>query len=197
MELEEMQQAWERLSEKVEKQDILTNQLLERTTRQGYHTTLNRIGYPEFIGTLICYAGAGYVSVHLTKIEGLYMQVLAGLAIGLLLLLPILSLASVRALKKVNVSTATYLETIHTFARQKIRFQRLQKMNVVFSMALMLVSLPVLAAVQGKDLGQIPYFWSAIFPVFVVVFLAFAYWVLKSYNKTLENMENLLTDINK
>ncbi|GGK62159.1 hypothetical protein ACD591_00020 [Rufibacter glacialis] len=197
MELEEMQQAWEKLSQRVEKQDVLTAQLVEKSTRQSYHSTLNRIKSAELMGTLVCYAGAGYISVHLPKIEGLGMQVLAALTLGLLLVLPILSLASVRAIKGVNISVATYVETIQTFARQKIRFQRLQKINVFLALLLLFVSLPVVAAIQGKDLGQIPHLWTLIVPVVAVVFMGFAYWVLKAYNKTLAEMESLLSDIDK
>lgn len=192
-----MQQAWEKLSQRVEKQDVLTAQLVEKSTRQSYHSTLNRIKSAELMGTLVCYAGAGYISVHLPKIEGLGMQVLAALTLGLLLVLPILSLASVRAIKGVNISVATYVETIQTFARQKIRFQRLQKINVFLALLLLFVSLPVVAAIQGKDLGQIPHLWTLIVPVVAVVFMGFAYWVLKAYNKTLAEMESLLSDIDK
>ncbi|GAA4312502.1 hypothetical protein [Nibribacter koreensis] len=197
MELEEMQQAWANLSQRVEKQDILTTHLVEQTARQRYHARLNSIKYSELAGTFVCYAAAGYVSVHLTRIEGFWMQVLAVLTIVVLLILPILSLASVRAVRGVNISVATYVETIQTFARQKIRFQRLQKINVLLGLVLLFVSLPVLASIQGKDLTQIPYLWTVLVPVGAAVFLAFAYWVLRSYNKILTDMESLLTDIEK
>ncbi|QHL87645.1 hypothetical protein GU926_09425 [Nibribacter ruber] len=197
MELEEMQQAWGKLSQRVEQQETLNTQLLEKSTRQNYHSRLNRIKYSEFIGTLVCYAAAGYVSVHLTQIEGLWMQVLAVLTIVVLLVLPILSLASVRAVRAVNISVATYLETIQTFARQRIRFQKLQKINVLLGLVLLFTSLPVFASIQGKDLSQIPYLWTVMVPVGATVFLGFAYWVLKSYNKILADMEHLLTDIEK
>jgi hypothetical protein len=196
MELEEMQSAWNNLSNRVEKQDARTNKIMEQLTQQNYQSKLNRIGYPEFIGTLVCYAGAAYVSVHLPNIEGAFMQVLAALSIGLLLLLPILSLASMRAMKSVRISTSTYLETINTFGRQKIRFQKLQKINVCLGLVLMLLALPVLAAIQGKDLSQIPYFWTLVFPLFGLMMIAFAFWVLKAYNKTLHALENQLADIN-
>jgi steroid 5-alpha reductase family enzyme len=195
MELEEMQQAWATLSKRVEKQDILTTQLLEKTTQQNYHSRLNSIRYSELVGTLVCYAAAGYVSVFLNRIEDFWLQALAVLTIVVLLVLPVVSLASVRAVKGVNISVATYVETIQAFTRQKIKFQRLQKVNVFLGLVLLVVSLPVMAAIQGKDLSQIPHLWTVIMPVCVVVFLAFAYWVLKAYNKTLAEMENLLTDI--
>ncbi|MBC3539251.1 hypothetical protein ACFSC6_07830 [Rufibacter sediminis] len=196
MELEEMQNAWNSLSHRVERQDALSNKLLANVTQQNYQSKFNKVRYSEFAGTMVCYAGAAYLSVHLTQIEDVFAQVLAALAIGLLLLLPVISLASVRALKSVNISSASYLETIHTFGRQKIRFQKLQKINVCLGLLLMLLTLPVLAAIQGKDLSQVPYFWILIFPLFGLVMTAFAYWVLKSYNKTLHDMENQLTDIN-
>ncbi|WP_181309044.1 hypothetical protein [Rufibacter sp. XAAS-G3-1] len=196
MELEEMQNAWNSLSQRAEKQDVLSNKLLAKVTQHRYHSKLNKIRYAEFAGTLVCYAGAAYVSVHLTQIEATYLQVMARLSVALLLGLPILSLASVRAMQRVPLSSATHLETINHFVRQKMMFQKLQKLNVCFGLLLMLLCLPVLAAIQGKDLTQVPDFWTGIFPLFVLVVLAFAYWVLKSYNKALNAMENTLSDMN-
>lgn len=196
MELEEMKNSWEELSKKVEKQEILTNQMIEKMTQQNYHSKLNKIGYAEFIGTLVCYIGAAYLSVHLLKIEGITMQLFGGIAIALLLILPIISLQSIRAMKSVNIASGTYVETLQNFARQKIRFQKLQKLNVSLGLLLMLLAVPVLAAIQGRDLSQTPYFWTLIFPLFVLFFLAFAYWVLRSYNKALHEAEKMLSEIN-
>jgi len=61
----------------------------------------------------------------------------------------------------------------------------------------MLLTIPVLSAIQGKELTQVPYIWTVIFPLFFLVVLTFAYWVLKSYNKALNDMENMLSEINR
>lgn len=196
MELEEMKSAWEQLDKRIEKQEIFTHQMIEKTTQQQYHSKLKKIGTSEYAGTLICYIGAAYLIVNFTKIEQILIQFFGIISVALLLILPIISLQSIRAMKKVNVATKTYLETINTFTKQKIKFQKLQKLNVALGIFLMLIAIPVLSAIQGKDISQIPNFWPFIFPLFVLFFLGFAYWVLRSYNRALNEAEEMLTGIN-
>jgi hypothetical protein len=196
MELEEMKNTWGKLSKRVEKQEILTAQLIEKITQQNYNSKMNKIHYSEYVGTIICYVGASYILMNFSKIDEVLIQVLAGISVLLLFTLPVISLKSVRSIRNIDITSNTYLENINLFVKQKIKFQKLQKLNVALGLFFMLIVLPVLAAIQGKSLDQIPDFWTLIFPIFVSFFLVFAWWVLKSYNKVLSATEKMLTDIN-
>jgi len=196
MELEEMKNTWEELGERVEKQELLTNQLINKMMQQKYNSKLNKINYPEYIGTVVCYLGAAYLIMNFTKIEEILLQVFAIIDIALLFLLPIISLKSLNKLKSVNIPSQTYLESINSFANQKIKFQKLQKLNVSLGLFFLLTAAPVLSAIQGKDLSQTPNFWTLIFPISVLLFLVFAYWVLKSYNNILNETKKMISDIN-
>ncbi|RNI29619.1 hypothetical protein EFA69_08660 [Rufibacter immobilis] len=196
MELEEMERAWGDLSKRIEKQEQRIDSAVNTMIQQKYRSRLDKIRYAESIGTFICYAGAAYVSLNLTKIEGVMMQLAAALSIMLLLLLPVISLQSVRAIKSADILSKTYLEAIQDFSKQKIKFQQLQKINVCLGLVLMLLALPVLAAIQGKSLTQIPYFLTLIFPLLVVFVLVFAFWVLRHYNKVLREAERMLDETN-
>lgn len=196
MELEEMRNTWQEMSKRLEHQEFMTNQLLEKMTREKYNSKMNKIGYSEYIGTIICYIGAAYLIMNFTKIDATLMQVFALFAILLLFILPIISLKSLRAVKNINISSKTYLEAIEDFAKRKMEFQRLQKLNVSLGLFLMLVAIPVLSAIQGKDIVQIPNFWTLIFPISIAFFLVFAFWVLRSYNKLLNETEKMLSDLN-
>lgn len=196
MELEEMRNTWQEMSKRLEHQEFMTNQLLEKMTREKYNSKMNKIGYSEYIGTIICYIGAAYLIMNFTKIDATLMQVFALFAILLLFILPIISLKSLRAVKNINISSKTYLEAIEDFAKRKMKFQRLQKLNVSLGLFLMLVAIPVLSAIQGKDIVQIPNFWTLIFPISIAFFLVFAFWVLRSYNKLLNETEKMLSDLN-
>lgn len=192
MELDEMKSTWEQLGKRVEKQEILNHQVIEQMTRHSYNSSLRRISLPEFIGTIICYIAAAYISVNLLKIEFFAVQVLGAISILLLLIMPIISLQSVRVMKQVNISSLTYLETIRIFSKQKIKFHELQKINVVLGMLLMLIIIPVFAAIQGKNVNQMPYFWTIVFPAGILFFIGFSLWVLKYYNKALKQAEQSL-----
>lgn len=195
MELEELKNTWQEMSKRVEKQESLTNQILEKMMQQKYHSKLNKIGYSEYAGTMICYIGAAYLLMNFTKIDDILLQIFGIIAIALLFTLPVISLKSLRAVNNVNIGSKTYIQAIEDFAKRKTRFQRLQKLNVSLALFLMLVAIPVLSAIQGKDLAQVPYFWTLIFPISIIFFLVFAVWVLKSYNKLLNEAEKMLSDI--
>jgi hypothetical protein len=171
MELEEMKASWEALSKKVEKQEQLTTQMIENMTTQNFKSRLNKIGNWELAGTMICYAGAAYLVISFNKISQVYVQVFAIICMAILFVLPIISLMFLRGMGNLNISEKSYAETITAYAGQKIRFQKFQKLNVLFTVCLMVMAMPVLMAIQGKDLGKVSYYWSVIFPVMLVVFL--------------------------
>jgi hypothetical protein len=195
MELEEMKNTWVQLSKRVEKQEILNQQIINNMTKEQYQSNLKKIALPEFIGTIICYMGAAYLAVNIPKLDETLMQFFGAIAIILLLVLPIISLQSIRAMRKVNPSSHSYLEAIQVFGKQKIKFQKLQKLNVSLGMFLMVIGVPVLLAIQGKSLNPTPLFWMLFFPIGVGFFLGFAYWVLKNYNKTLKATEKMLAEV--
>lgn len=195
MELEEMKSTWQQMSDKLRDQEILNKQLIERMTQESYQSRIQKIGTSEFIGTVICYIGAAYVIINFSAIERPAVQVLAVVLVLLLFVLPVLSLKSVAAMRGVRISSKSYLEAIEDFAKRRIQFERLQKINVSFGLLVMLILIPVLSAIQGKDVTQLAHFWTLVFPITVAFYLAFTYWVLKSYNRILNQTEKLLSGI--
>jgi hypothetical protein len=195
MELEEMKLAWNNMSKRIEKQEILNQQIIEKMTREQYQSNLKKIALPEFIGTIICYMGAAYLAVNIPKLDETLMQFLGAIAIILLLILPIISLQSIRAMRKFNPSSSSYFEAIQVFGEQKLRFQKLQKLNVSLGMFLMVIGVPVLLAIQDKSIS--PLFWMLYFPLGIMFFLGFSFWVLKYYNRKLKATERMLAEVNE
>ncbi|MEE2771720.1 MAG: hypothetical protein VX712_05845 [Bacteroidota bacterium] len=196
MELEEMKNLWEGMSKKVEKQELLTKNLLEKVTEQKYHSKLNKIRHSEMIGTIICYLGAVYLIMNFVKIDPLAEKIFAIIAIGLLLTLPVISLRSLNRMQNLPISSKTYLDTLNDFGKRKMRFQKFQKLNVSLGLFLLIVAIPVLSAIKGVDLSETEHFWTLTFPISIIAFLGFAFWVFRSYKKSLEATEKLLSDIN-
>lgn len=196
MELEEMKNLWEGMSKKVEKQELLTKNLLEKVTEQKYHSKLNKIRYSEMIGTIICYLGAVYLIMNFVKIDPLAEKIFAIIAIGLLLTLPVISLRSLNRMQNLPISSKTYLDALNDFGKRKMRFQKFQKLNVSLGLFLLIVAIPVLSAIKGIDLSETEHFWTLTFPISIIAFLGFAFWVFRSYKKSLEATEKLLSDIN-
>jgi len=195
MELEEMKSNWDEMSKRIEKQEILNNQLIEKMTHQKYKSKLKKIGNSEYIGSLTCYLGATYLIINFTKIEEFIFQLLCIITILLLFALPIISLKSLRGMKNISIHTAKYSETIKTYMHHKMRFYKLQRINMILAFLLLIILLPVLASIHGKEINSITNFWTIIVPVFVAFFAGFSFITWHYYSKILKKIENELTDL--
>ncbi|RZK39515.1 MAG: hypothetical protein EOO90_18595 [Pedobacter sp.] len=196
MELEEMKNVWQETSKATKKPDHLTNQFLEKMTAKKYNSKINKIGYSEYIGSVICFLAAIYLIINLNKIERPLMQIFAFVGMLLLFILPIISMLSLRNLKNINVSSKTYLEAIEDFGKRKINFLKFQKLNISLALFLLVIAVPVLSAIKGKDIDQTPNFWTLTFPITIAFFLIFALWVLRSYRRILNETAKMLSEIN-
>ncbi len=197
MELEDMKHTWNEVDKRIEIKELLTNQLITKMTQKRYNSRLNKIGTSEYVGTLVCYLGASNLILNFTKIDYSPTRILALIAILLLFILPIISLQSLRAVKSTTISSKTYLEAIEDFGKRKKRFQKLQVLNVSLGFFLMLITVPILLSIQEKDLEHFSNYWTLFFPIMVAFFLIFAFWVLRHYNKILNETERMLKEINE
>jgi len=195
MELEEMKSNWDEMSKRIEKQEILNNHLIEKMTHQKYKSKLEKIGNSEYIGILTCYLAATYLIINFTKIEEFIFQLLCIITILLLFTLPIISLKSLRGMKNISIHTAKYSETIKTFMHRKMKFYKLQRINMILAFLLLIILLPVLASIYGKDINSITNFWTIIVPVFIAFFASFSFITWRYYSKILKNLEKELRDL--
>ncbi|MGF1925961.1 MAG: hypothetical protein ACQUHE_17435 [Bacteroidia bacterium] len=191
-----MKNTWQEMSNTTKRQELLNYQLIDKMVNKKYVSKMNKIGYSEYAGAVICYLAAVYLIFNFAKIAQPLMQLFTIIALLLLLVLPIISIQSLRNIKNLNISSKTYLEAIEDFGKQKIKFIRLQKLNLSLGLFLITVAIPVLSAIQGKNISQNPNFWTLIFPIAIAFFLVFAFWVLRSYRSVLNETEKMLSEIN-
>ena len=196
MELEELKSSWETLSRKMEKQQQLNSKLIEQMTNQKYKNRLNNIARPEFIGSIICFIMAIALIWNFSTLNTLLLQICGGFSVLFLIVIPVLSLQSIRSLQTINMSLPTYKNTLKEFAVQKIRFQKIQKLNVILSFIFIVAFAPVsVKLIAGKDISQNITLWLTILPVSIIVLFFVSKWVLRHYNNTLTKAEELLTEI--
>ena len=196
MELDELKSSWQMLSEKVEKQQRLNAKLIEQMTNHNYRSRLNKIVYPEFIGSIICFIGVFLLLWNFDKLNTVLLQVAGGLCVLFLVVLPILSISSIRGLQTINMSLSSYADTLKQFAIKKIRFQKIQKLTVSLNFGFMIAFAPVCVRMaDGKDITQSTRFWVIILPLCLVAMFFVSRWVLRHYNNALKQAETLLTEI--
>ena len=196
MELDELRNEWQEMSIELEKQKILTDQLIIDMTQEKYNSKLKAISIPETIGTLVCFAAAIYIFINFDKLDTWYMQ-LSGLFTALFcIVLPILSLRSIFGMKKLNISTSNYKQSLERFAKNKKQFVWIQKVSFYLSFVLVIVSLPVVAKLMnGKDLFLESKVWLWYVPFGFAFLYFFSKWVFRHYKRTTDSAEDLLKEL--
>ncbi len=196
MELDELKSSWETLSRKMEKQHQLNAKLIEQMTNHNYNHRLNNIARPEFAGSIICFIMAIALIWNFNALDTTLLRVFGGFCVLFLIVLPVLSIQSIRGLQSIQMRLSTYKDTLREFTIQRIRFQKIQKLNVIFSFIFMIAFAPVsVKLLAGKDISQNITLWLTILPFSLLVLYIVTKWVLSHYNHTLKRAEELLAEI--
>jgi hypothetical protein len=195
MELEQMKMRWEEMSLQLEKQKRLTDTLVVKMMRSDYSNKINRILIPEIIGDLICVAGLAYLLVNFEKLDTWYLTGCGIVSAVILLILPLLSLDSIRNLKSVDITGNNCKQTLEQYSKRKIRFIFVQKMSFYLGALLLVTFLPTMGRLMGKP---DPFMATRLWMVYALIFpffLIFARWVFRSYMKAIRAAENVLKDL--
>lgn len=196
MELEEMKSLWEDMSQKVDQQKILTDQLILDMTKERYDNRMRSISIPETISALICFAVVIYLISNFNLLDVWYLQLSGVLTIVACLLLPVLSLKSIKKMNTIHISKSTYKEALATYAKEKARFMRLQKTSFYTSfMVLILAVISFGKIMKGIDVFTMTEKLNWLVPSGIGVLYIFSLWVLKKYKKATNSANNILKEL--
>ncbi len=196
MELEELKSNWDKLSKKLEKQELLNVSLIEQMTKTNYQSRLKKVVYPEFFGAIICLIGAVGILYNFNQLDTVVLQVMGILSIVFLILLPIISFQSLKGVYQIDMGAHNYTKMLEQFAKDKIRFQKLQKLAAILSAIFMFVFIPTsFKLFANKDYTIYLTFWLISFPLCLLFVVVLSRWVLKHYNKVLRQAEELLAEV--
>jgi uncharacterized membrane protein len=196
MELDDLKNTWEDITNQVKKQENLNSEMIDQMTKNKYYSSLKKVAYPEITGVIICLVGAAFIVLNFSKLDTTFLQGVGIISILLLLTLSAFSLISLRQFNMTGDVNKPYAETLKDFAVQKIRFHKFQRINVTLSY-LLLVTIVILLSkfFSGKDITGSKYFWTFSFSFGYIFLLFYSKWVLKYYNKTLRQAEDLLKEL--
>jgi len=196
MELDELKHSWEGLSIEINNKEHLSRQKIECMIQNNYRSNMKKIVYPEIIGILICITAAGYIATTFSRLDTIYLKGAGILTIVLLLALSVISFISIRQFRSPLDINKKYSEALKDFAIKKMLFHKLQKINILLSYVLLVTSIVLLTKYVGnKDITGITTFWLFSFSFGYIFLLFFSRWVLKYYNKSLKQTEELLLEI--
>lgn len=195
MELEEMRQLWDSMSQELEKQKLLTEKMIIDMTQQKYRTTLKGITLPELAGTVICFLGSAFIILNFEKLDTWYLVLSGVISAMFLIILPILSWKALLPMQKMELGT--YKESLKNYAERSQRFTQIQKLSYYLGYIVAVAILPVSSKlINGKDIIATSNYW--ILPIiFLVVFhFFFSKKIFKYYNRVSREARELLEDLN-
>ncbi len=150
MELDDYKNTWKSTNSPVQNNSVPNLQKMETTHR----SKLKKIIIPEIAGGIICLAAAVVIIYYFKKLDSAFLQGTGILAILLLLVLPVISYLSTKNLSNAADVHKPYAATLKAFALQKVRFVKLQKLNVTLSYLLLVTIIVLLAHFFGdKDIA--------------------------------------------
>ncbi len=196
MELDDLKNEWESVGRQTEKQNNLTPKMIDQMTQKKYYSRLNKIKYPEWIGSAICVLSAAYIGFNFNKLDNVFFQFTGVLAILLLLIMPAIGLISLSRFNVIDDSNKPYIETLRQFSVQKLRFLKFQKINAFLSYLLLVTVIILLSKLfKGRDMSRNYYFWTLAFPIGYIYLLLLLKLVKKFYGKALRQAEELLKEL--
>jgi hypothetical protein len=200
MELEEMKSLWEEMSQKVEKQQLVTDQIIMDMTQQKYTNKFSKILVYESLGTVICFGMAVYLLFNIQKLDTWYLLGFGIFTITFLFLLPLFTLRSLTRIKRLNVAAHSYKETLVLFERSKKRVLLLQRAGIYLSLILFWAVLPVFSKIFNDkdmftmDMNVFPWIFTGVVFVLIIFFARWGYGCYKSITVSAEKVLRELED---
>ncbi|WP_340063469.1 hypothetical protein [Ascidiimonas aurantiaca] len=195
MELDEMKNVWSEMAEQLEQQKQLTNEMILKMTQLQFKDRLSRIAIPEVLSSIVCFVAGFYLLANLSKLDTLSYRIMAMVSIGILIILPIWSLTTIKRMKRISPLKLTYKETLLAFAKGKKQFVFAQKLSMYLGFVLMFTLAPVMAKILlGKDL-EINQKLLWFIPVGILLFVLFTRWVMRCYQNVLRDADAILEDL--
>lgn len=196
MELDDLKNMWKDTISPAPEQPAFNPGTIEKIAGNHYRSKMKKIMMPELAGSIVCLVAAVFIGLSFQKLDTALLRVTGVFAILLLILLPVISTLSTWKLGRISNVNSPYVETLRSFAVQKIRFVRLQKLNVTLSYLLLVTVIVLLSKLfSGKDLSGDKYYWLFSFTIGFVFLLFYSSWVEKHYRKSLQQAEELLQDL--
>jgi len=198
MEIEEMKILWSEMSDQLEQQKKLTNEIIMNMTQERYTNKFKTISIYETIGAVICYGVAIGVLVNFGALDTWYLKACGVFTLTFLFVLPILVLRALSRIKRLNITDKNYKETLISYTKAKTNLLRLQQFGIAGSFFLMFA----VAAVSSKMWSNKDFFmmernmWSyAAIGIATLFVILVSRWGYGHYRRITTSAESLLKEL--
>lgn len=196
MDLEEIQTIWSEMSDQLEQQKKLTNEIIMKMTQDRYRNKFDKITFYETIGAIICFVMAIYFLVNINKLDTWYLLACGMFTIAFLIILPAITLGLLGKIKRMNIVKNSFKETIVGYTKAKNQLLLIQRVGIYLSFILVFTCLPVFSKImKNKDLFLESRILLIYFPIMAIFLFFFARWGYKCYKNITNSAENILKEL--
>jgi len=198
MELEEMKNIWDDMSQRIDKLEILTDKSIVNITKKRYANKIRAISILETTLAFISIVFSAFVLINFTKLDTWYLSISGIIVVLFLIIVPILSVKWIRTLKYLDIAGNTLKQSLFKYAKGKQRFINIIKVSsyltTPFIVAFMLISEKFFNnnnLISENDFGV---YWYVL-PLGIIIQILFNKWILIKYTKALNEAENILKEL--
>ncbi|ASV32213.1 hypothetical protein [Maribacter cobaltidurans] len=198
MELEELQATWSKMSQELEKQKKLTNEIIMKMTQDRYQKKFSKLRNFETIGAIIGYFLVGLILFNFGKLDTWYLRLSGVVTIVFFTLLPTIVLRTLARIQNLSLIKGTYRDILAKYTREKNRLLRLQQVGIGLSLILMpIIFLGTAKIIAGKNVFLIEIETKVWIGLSVVALLSIlvSLWGYRSYKRVTNSAELLLKDL--
>jgi hypothetical protein len=196
MELEDFKNTWNEMSSQVKLKQNLNLKIFDTMSKRKFNSKLENIILPEILGSAVCIGSAVFTGFNFYRLDNIYFQVAGVLTILLFVVVTLVSLVSIRGLYKAGDIDKPYADTLKSLAIQKIKFYKLQKLNLILSYLMLVFIMMLSTRLFGRnEITDSRYFWIFSISIGYIVLVFFSKWVTKKYKNTIRQTEELLHEL--
>ncbi|MEX0289613.1 MAG: hypothetical protein AB3N14_10935 [Flavobacteriaceae bacterium] len=198
MDLEEIKAVWSEMSDQLEQQKKLTNEIILKMTQERYSNKFQKVTIFESLGAIVCFIAALFLIINFDKLDTWYLAVCGGITLVFMLVLPVLVLRSLSQIKNLNITQSSYKDTVVKYEKVKRNLLMQQQFGIYGSFVIFFTSLAIFSKifsgedifVQQQDTGVY------IFTVAMGILLFFfARWGYKCYKSITSSAESILREL--
>jgi hypothetical protein len=195
MELEEMKTLWEAMSQKVEKQQTMTDKLILEMTKARYKNRFTKITTIETIASVICFATAFIVLLNFQKFDTWYLVACGIFAIIFLVSIPIAVLQQWSKIRNLNIGAGNFKDVLNQYVHYKASMLRMQRISIYLNFPfLFIVFLLSNKILNNRDFVQEGIGWVWLIPAFLFLYF-FSRWGYGQYVKITNSAEDILKEL--
>ena len=198
MEIEELQAAWVQMSNELEQQKKLTNDIILNMTKQKYQNKFILVTKYETIGALVCFIISIFIVINFNKLDTWYLQICGALTLSFLIILPLMVLKTLTKIKNIDISKGSYKENLSLYLKTKNRLLKLQQIGIGIGFVGLLFIVPVTSKIiSNKDVFLISFNKEQyiVFTITLVIFAFFCKWAYSGYRKITQSAQEVIKDL--